>query len=101
MSDAPSSDLVVRLRDSAAKVMPGIPRDQLLEAATEIERLRLVINPTPEPEPTLPDTVLREVHQLLVFHQTVNAVILVRKHTGCRLKTAMDYVKKMQGAVHV
>ena len=41
MADAfPSSDLVSRLRDSATKVMSGVPRNQLLEAADEIERLR-------------------------------------------------------------
>lgn len=31
--------LVERLRDSATKVMKGVPRDQLLQAADEIERL--------------------------------------------------------------
>jgi hypothetical protein len=39
MSDL-TQDLVTRLRDSATKVMAGVPRDQLLEAAAEIERLR-------------------------------------------------------------
>ncbi len=64
------------------------------EAADEIVRLRLVINPPPEPEPSLNAQALLDVRTLVTSGRRAEAVIRIRKETGCRLRTGLDYVNK-------
>jgi hypothetical protein len=93
----PSADAGMELRNVAVFLkQQGMELSARVceSAADEIERLRLIVNPPPEPEPSLNAQMMLEIRGLMKEARRAEAVLKIRHASGCRLRTCLDYLNK-------